>query len=637
MEGERNMLIYACTKARFLKDVSSGAIVTILQTAFQRKGLVHDNDRETAAWENSLAAAAHVLDTGDFPDGLQIAVEYQIPQTSKRVDLIIAGEDMSGQPHLVLVELKQWTEALETTQPGIVKAYTGGQVRAVAHPSYQAYSYAKTLENFNTSIPEHQIGLHPCAYLHNYSPSKRDQILSPRYQEVTEAAPVFIKKEEAQFRRYLLNWVPRAPEKNLLGLVDQGVIRPSRALQDVLGKMMAGSDEFVLLDEQKVAYETVLNAIEGALEDGRKRTIIVEGGPGTGKSVVAVRLLAELVGRRGRNAQYVTKNAAPRNVYFRELRQEKYTLQYVSQLFKGSGSYVNCPGNAFDCLIADEAHRLNERSGMFRNRGTNQIKEIIDAARVSVFFIDEDQIVTTSDIGSVAEIKKWAVSCGSRLFRLEGGEDTVKLTSQFRCNGSAGYISFLDDLLEISATANCDGFDGDFELRVYDDPCQMREDLYQKNLINNKARMVAGYCYPWPSKHSSDPAVYDIDLSDAFRARWNFSSTDTWAIDRDSFDQVGCIHTAQGLEFDYIGVIIGLDLRYENGHVITDPSKRAGSDQSLRGLKKRPNPELAARIIRNTYKVLLTRGQKGCYIYCQDPALRDYLRKRLQGVSRPGT
>ena len=629
------MLIYVCTKAQFLNDVSSGRIVSILEEVFRRKGLLHDNDRESTAWENSLSAVANVLNTKEFPDDLQIAVEYQIPQTSKRVDLVIAGEDTEGRPHLVLVELKQWTEALETTQPGIVKAFTGGQIRAVAHPSYQAFSYAKTLENFNTAIQEHQIGLHPCAYLHNYSPSKRERIFAPQYQEVLDAAPVFIKREETKFRKYLLQWVQRPPREEILKIVDQAEIRPSKALQDVLGNMLAGAEEFVLLDEQKVAYETVLSAIENALQDDQKRTIIIEGGPGTGKSVVAVRLLVELISRRGRNAQYVTKNAAPRNVYFKELRQEQYTLEYVKNLFKGSGSYVNCTKNAFDCLIADEAHRLNEKSGMYRNKGENQIKEIIAAAKVSVFFIDEDQIVTTSDIGSVDEITKWDRKCGSHLFRLEGGEDTLKLTSQFRCNGSEGYISFLNDLLEISSTANYDGFDGDYEIRVYEDVCQMREDLRQKNLINNKARMVAGYCYPWPSKNSNDPSIYDIELEGAFRARWNFNSTDTWAIDPDSFDQVGCIHTAQGLEFDYVGVIIGLDLRYENGHVITDPTKRAKSDQSLRGLKKRPNPELAGRIVRNTYKVLLTRGQKGCYIYCQDPALRDYLKKRIENISLP--
>lgn len=628
------MLIYARTKAQFIADVSSGEIVSILKGAFRRKGLSHNNDREAAAWENSLPAMARVLSAKEFPDQLQVAVEYQIPQTSKRIDLVIAGEDDGGRSHLLLVELKQWSEAGRTSRPGIVTAYTGGQVRAVAHPSYQAYSYAKTLENFNQTIQDRQIELHPCAYLHNYRPSRRDEILSPQYQEVTEAAPVFIQSEEAKFRRYIRRWLQRPPREDLLGLVDRGELRPSKALQDVLGGMLRGREEFIMLDEQKVAYETVLDTIESALRDDQKRTVIIEGGPGTGKSVVAVRLLVELISRRKRNAQYVTKNAAPRNVYFKELRQEQYTLEYVKTLFKGSGSYVDCRENSFDCLIADEAHRLNEKSGIYHSRGENQIKEIIRAAKVSVFFLDENQLVTTGDIGTVDEIKKWAGRCGSHLCRMEGGEDTLKLVSQFRCNGSEGYLSFLNDLLELSSTANYDGFDGDYELRVFDDPCRMREALRQKNLLRNKARMVAGYCYPWPSKNSNDLSVYDIELEGGFRARWNFNTTDTWAIDPDSFDQVGCIHTAQGLEFDYVGVIIGPDLRYENGHVITDPSKRAKSDKSLRGLKKHPDPELADRIVRNTYKVLLTRGQKGCYIYCQDPALRNYLRERLAETGR---
>ena len=626
------MLIYAGTKAQFIADVSGGNMVPILEAAFRRKGLLHGNDREAGAWENSLPAMARVLDSREFPDDLQIAVEYQIPQTSKRIDLIIAGEDDCGQSHLILVELKQWSEANGTYQPGIVTTFTGGQVRAVAHPSYQAYSYAKTLENFNETIQEQQIGLHPCAYLHNYRSSRRGEILSPQYQEITTAAPLFIKGEEAAFRRYIRQWIHRPPREDLLKAIDQGKIRPSKALQDAVGGMLSGQKEFVMLDDQKVAYEAVLNAIEDALRDNQKRTIIIEGGPGTGKSVVAVRLLAELISNRKRNAQYVTKNAAPRNVYFEELRQEHYLLEYVKNLFKGSGNYVDCRENSFDCLIVDEAHRLKAKSGFHINKGENQIKEIIHAAKVSVFFLDEDQIVTTSDIGSVDEIKKWIRRCGSHLCRLEGGEETLKLSSQFRCNGSEGYIAFLNDVLEISSTANFDGFDGNYELCVYDDPCRMREDLRKKNLINNKARMVAGYCYPWPSKNSNDLSVYDIELEGGFRARWNFNFTDTWAIDSDSFDQVGCIHTSQGLEFDYVGVIIGLDLRYENGHVITDPSKRAKSDTSLRGLKKRPNPVLADRIVRNTYKVLLTRGQKGCCIYCQDPALRDYLRKRLAGT-----
>ena len=498
-------------------------------------------------------------------------------------------------------------------------------VRAVAHPSYQAYSYAKTIENFNATVQDEAIGMRPCAYLHNYKKSKLEEIANPLYADVIDLAPLYIKNEENKLRNFIQRYVTKRPKRNLLYVIDNGKIRPSKALQDALGSMLKGNEEFIMIDEQKVVYETILRLIDIALRKNRKFTVVVQGGPGTGKSVVAIRLLVELVAKRGLNAQYVTKNAAPRNVYFQELKREKYKLGYVKNLFRGSGSYYDCEPNTFDCLITDEAHRLNAKSGMFQNKGENQIKEIINASRVSVFFIDEDQVVTTKDIGSVAEIKMWAKICGSELFC----DETTKLVSQFRCNGSDGYLAFIDDVLGIRKTANYDGFDGDYELRIFDNPCEMREALRDKNRINNKARMVAGYCYEWRTKNSNDLSVFDIALENDFRARWNFSTTQTWAIDEDSFDQVGCIHTSQGLEFDYVGVIIGKDLICRRGRVYTDPSKRAKSDQSLRGLKSNPDPDLGDRIVKNTYKTLLTRGQKGCYIYCEDAELREYLKTRI--------
>lgn len=619
------MLIYTGTKKSFAKDIEQGYISNKIEFAFRIHGLQHNNERENISWDNSLAEMQKVLDTPDFSDDIQVAIEYQIPQTAKRVDFLIGGENANHEENVVVVELKQWEEAGHTSRHGIVTAFTGGMVRAVAHPSYQAYSYAKTIENFNATVQDEHIGMWPCAYLHNYKKSKLEELDNPLYQDVLTLAPMYIKHEENKLRKFICRFVTQGPRRDLLYTIDNGKIRPSKALQDALGSMLCGNEEFVMIDEQKVVYETILRLIEIGLKKNRKFTVIVQGGPGTGKSVVAIQLLVELVAKRGLNAQYVTKNAAPRNVYFEELKKEKYKLSYVRNLFKGSGSYYDCERNSFDCLITDEAHRLNEKSGLFQNLGENQIKEIINASRVSVFFIDEDQVVTTKDIGSVDEIKKWAEVCGSTIVC----DETTKLTSQFRCNGSDGYLAFLDDVLGIRHTANYDGFDGDYDIQIFDDPVAMREALRVKNLVNNKARMVAGYCYEWRSKKSNDLSVYDIELENDFRARWNFSTTQTWAIDPDSFDQVGCIHTSQGLEFDYVGVIIGRDLIYREGRVYTDASQRAHTDQSLRGLKSHPNPELSDRIIRNTYKTLLTRGQKGCYIYCEDKALREYLKERL--------
>ena len=345
---------------------------------------------------------------------------------------------------------------------------------------------------------------------------------------------------------------------------------------------------------------------------------------GTGKSVVAIQLLCDLI-QKGYSANYVTKNAAPRNVYFEKLKQNKYKLNYIKSLFKGSGSFVDVPNNYFDCLIADEAHRLNAKSGMFKNLGENQIKEIIHSSRVSVFLIDENQKVTTSDIGSIELIKYYAQLEGSAVY---SGEE-LNLVSQFRCNGSDGYLAFLDNLLGIRPTAN-QTFDMDYDIKVFDNPNEMREAVRKKNNVNNKSRLLAGYCYEWITQKNPLGNDYDINLEDEFKAKWNFGNTSTWAIDETSFEQVGCIHTSQGLEFDYVGVIIGKDLIFDGTNVVTDYTKRAKTDQSLKGIKSTKNYKLADEIIRNTYRTLLSRGQKGCYIYCEDKALSKYIKKMLE-------
>ena len=261
--------------------------------------------------------------------------------------------------------------------------------------------------------------------------------------------------------------------------------------------------------------------------------------------------------------------------------------------------------------------------------GENQIKEIIHAGKCSVFFIDESQRVTLKDIGSVREIRKWAEKEKAQITEME-------LVSQFRCNGSDGYLAWLDHILEIRDTANFDMENIDYDIRILDSPENMQDLIIERNRTShNKARILAGYCWNWNKEGKNDPNVYDIQIGD-FRISWNLKNTTTYAIDEDSIHEAGCIHTSQGLEFDYVGVIIGDDMRYENGHVITDFNKRARTDDSLKGIKKlyKENPELAKKeadeIIKNTYRTLMTRGMKGCYVYCTDQRLAAYLKKCLE-------
>lgn len=390
--------------------------------------------------------------------------------------------------------------------------------------------------------------------------------------------------------------------------------------------MLKGNREFIMIDDQKVVYENILQLACKSQKDGKKRTIIVEGGPGTGKSVIAVQLLVGLT-KKNQFVQYVSKNQAPRNVYKAKLKGT-VKLSSVDNMFRGSASYVHVGKDQINTLIVDEAHRLEERSQYTKKTGNeNQIKEIINASKCSVFFIDESQRVTMSDIGSVDEIKKWA--------KVESSEITqLKLLSQFRCNGSDGYLAWVDNTLEIQPTANYNLEDIDYDIRVLDSPLEVRELIIEKNKINHRSRMLAGYCWDWIRDGKNNSKVHDIKIGD-FEMSWNLGNS-IFALDETSIDEIGCIHTSQGLEFDYVGLIIGDDMRYENHHIVTDVSKRAKTDQSMKGIKKLDKQdhckaeEKADEIIKNTYRTLMTRGMKGCYIYCTDQNLRNYLKQKIQ-------
>ena len=622
------MLIYEGTKTDFLQSVEQDTIALEIENNIYQKMRRHTAQNEFRSWENSMEYMYKVLNDQDIPCDAGIAIEYNIPQTSKRVDFLISGYGNYDDANVVLIELKQWDEIYAVPgMDGLVETYTGNAMRPVVHPSYQAWSYAMLITDYNYSVQEGMIDIFPCAYLHNYRRSQRDPLDEVQYQIYLAEAPAFTRGEVTKLRGFIKRNIRRGDQKELIYKIDCGRIRPSKSLQDAIAKMLQGNQEFIMLDEQKVVYEEILEEARLSAVDGKKRVMIVKGGPGTGKSVVAVNLLAALT-KEGQFCQYVSKNAAPRNVYQKKLKGS-IRRSSVDNMFKGSGIYTEMDENIVDTILADEAHRLNEKSGMFHNQGENQIKEIIHAAKCSVFFIDENQRVTLQDIGSVGEIKKWADEANAQITEME-------LVSQFRCNGSDGYLAWLDHTLEIRETANYDMRDIDYDIRILDTPSEVRELIIEKNHIShNRARILAGYCWDWKKEGVNNPNIYDIKIGD-FEISWNLKNTSTYAIDEDSVEEAGCIHTSQGLEFDYVGVIIGDDMRYENGSVITDFTKRARTDQSLKGIRKmyRENPKKAKKeadeIIKNTYRTLLTRGMKGCYIYCTDKKLSDYLKECLR-------
>lgn len=529
-----------------MEHVTNDQISILIDREYKKK-IGKSKINEFRSWDNSMLFMYKALNTQNIPEDCGVAIEYKIPATSKRVDFILTGLDNDDKENIIIVELKQWSELEEVTyEDAIVKIIINKSRIKVSHPSYQAWSYASLIEEYNDSVEKNKIKLHPCAYLHNYIKSeKNDPLNSSVYTNWIKKAPAYTKGDVSKLR------------------------------------------EFIMIDDQKVAFESVLRTVRDSIKNKTKKAIIIEGGPGTGKSVLAINLLVKIC-NMNLNCQYVTKNSAPRYVYCEKLKGN-YTQKYINNLFKGSGSYIETKNNEIDVLVVDEAHRLNKKSGMFKNLGENQIKEIINTAKISIFFVDDNQKVT------------------------------------------------LDDVLGIGETGNFDGFDFDYDFEVFNSPSELKKAIESKNNLNNKSRLVAGYCYEWISKGKGKGNwnKYDIEFPEYnFKIKWNLSNSNTWAIDKNSVNECGCIHTCQGLEFDYVGVIIGKDLRYKDGMIITDFNKRAKTDRSLWGIKKlyKENKENAIQksneIIKNTYRILMTRGIKGCYIWCEDKELNNYFKIR---------
>jgi hypothetical protein len=613
------MLVYVADKKQFLHDCDFEDIEELIRDKFRQVTRRRVSLSEVKSWRSSLSYVAKVLRDDEIPQDIGVAVELHIPQSSKRIDVTLSGLDESGEKNIIVIELKQWEKAIKSDKDGIVTTYIGGSNREVVHPSYQAWSYTMLLEGFNESVYSGGIKVQPCAYLHNYI---SDGVIdAPHYSGYISKAPLFLKGgvEREKLRDLIKRNVKFGDNKSVIYELEGGRVRPSKALAESLIGMINSKPEFVLIDEQKEIFESSIAASLGS-SPLKPRVVIIEGGPGTGKTVLAINILVRLISI-GLNGKYVSKNAAPRRVYESKLIGA-ITKSKFSSLFSGSGAFVETPVDCFDFLVVDEAHRLNEKSGLYSNLGENQVKEIIDSTKCSIFFIDEDQRVTLSDIGSSKVIEDFAMQRGAMV-------EKYTLSSQFRCSGSDGYLSWLDQSLGIRETANLILSPDEYDFRVFDSPSDLHQAIISKNNMN-RARVVAGYCWPWGSKR--DPSVYDIVIGD-YKRQWNLDKDGSlWIIAEESIDQVGCIHTCQGLEVDYIGVIMGPDLVVRDGLVVTNPLARDKNDRSMRGYKSLAKKseesanKIASIIIKNTYRTLMTRGMKGCYLYCTDRETSEYFR-----------
>lgn len=613
------MILYEATAKKFIADVDSNHIITEIEKAFREKLGRGIPPSEMSAYANSLPHMERVVRRSKVADDCGILIEYKIPLTNFRIDFVIAGVDESGNKNFVIVELKQWQKATTAEGDGLVESYTGNATRTVTHPSYQALRYKDFIGDFNETFFSGSVKAYSCAYLHNYECKEPEPLLDERYAKIVQESPIYFRDDQSKLESFLSKYVKYGKGMEILYEINNGTIRPSKKLIDHVASMFEGNQNYILIDEQKVAFETA-RSVAGKKE---KSVVIIKGGPGTGKSVISVNLVSALL-KDNLNAIFVAPNSSFRDTLVKRLAQ-KHPLQRIRNIFKGSSVFYDASANEFDVLVVDEAHRL-KRNGAFMYKGMNQVDDVVKAATTSIFFIDDEQTVRPDDIGTVAELKRVAETYGATIYEME-------LESQFRCAGAEGYINWLNDVLDIKRTANYDCWDTkSFEFKIFDNPNDLREAINKKAKKGQSARILAGYAWEWTSatEGNADAEVDDVSIPEfEFTMPWNSRRVGTtWAIDDQAINQVGCIHTSQGLEFDYVGVIVGEELHYddEKSQFTTD-HKKYKDKIGKRGMQDKP--EELNKLVRNIYKVLMTRGMKGCYVYFCDKETEKLFKGRL--------
>jgi DUF2075 family protein len=632
------VIIYRESKAQYLADVDTNVLKTRLAEAFRTKTGSIPSD--SYVWADEYSRFAMALSKAKVDDEIDVAIEYHISSAGRfRVDVLLAGSD-GVHDNALIVELKAWEDAQVSEVENLVVCRTRGRPER-PHPCVQARKYKGLILRFNQDVRQQRIHVEAAAYLFNLRRRQPEPLEDDRYRTALAESKLFLADDVAQLRSFIERLVPKKPTKDVVYIIDNGKLLPTDELVARVSSMLEGNEEFDLIDEQEVAFQVIKHRVLKAKGLMRRHVFVVEGGPGTGKSVIAVRLLAEVL-KAKRMGFFIAPNRAFRETMVESLvRGNRGYRDDGEALFHSSWSFHDVDFDIDarnDVFIVDEAHRLKDKAHMYR--GTNMVRDMVRAARIVVFLLDETQRVSWNDIGSLDEIRKAADEFNAEY------HEPFQLKAQFRCGGSNGYLNWLDDVLQIRETANFDNWgDGQYEFKVFD----RAEDLYaalQAKNDQNKARLIAGYSWEWPAKGRQRGTTVRHVEADGLSLSWNFEG-ENWATGQDAIGQVGCVHTSQGVEFDWLGVLIGPDLVLKNGVVVGDPTARAKNDASLKGWKKelkdsKGNPEKeravlekVQMIIKSTYKVLLSRGRQGCYVWCADADLREYLKTRLALVSAP--
>ncbi|MGW7225998.1 DNA/RNA helicase domain-containing protein [Streptomyces cyaneofuscatus] len=599
-----------------------GRLAWLLTENFLHQHRHRPQPAEVRAWERSIPALTNVLVEAGLGE-VEMLLEYGLPLTSKRADVILAGvHPATGEASYVVVELKQWSEAHPEPEDPLL-CHIDAYDHPILNPIEQVRGYCDYLVSFNGALENNPKSVVGVAYLHNAVESK---VAGLRHVAEDDRGRMFTGDQRGAFLSYLRSRLAAKPGADAADALLQAKVRPSRQLMAVAAAEVRDREQFVLLDEQRLAYETVMAAVRRARQADHKQVVVVTGGPGSGKSVIALSLLGDLY-RRGVPALHATGSQS----FTKTMRKIAGTRKpEVQRLFRYFNSFMEAEPNDLDVLVCDEAHRLRKTSANRYTKATlrtgrPQVAELMAAARVPVFLLDQHQVVRPGEMGTEEQIREAAAALGLVC-------TVVELDSQFRCGGSDAYLRWVVDLLGLEGQAPTVWEPDDkVRLMTVDTPQELEDFLAAKRAQGYGARMSAGYCWKWTTKITSSMNALPTDVVIGDWARpWNLYGdrallgappAPLWATAPEGFGQVGCVYTAQGFEYDWSGVIMGPDLVWRTDRWVVD--RTASKDPSF---TKATSDDDVDRLVRNTYKVLLTRGMIGTVVYSTDPETREKLR-----------
>lgn len=638
------MKLYSGTAEQFISDNDKNYIMDKLRLNFFYKFRYEPSEYELLSWRNSLGELSTIFRNVGLKDN-GVVLEYKLPMTSKRLNCIVTGKSRKDKEEALVIQLKEWQKSEDTEGKNELFIRVGGLHKEVLHPAVQTKQSVEYLRSVHTAFnKDNNINLNGCVFLHNYIYEKNDPVLNNKFKDICNTYPLFSRNDTEEFEKYIEEKVGMGEGVDTLKKIENGKYNPDKKLMNHVSEIIKGNPQYTLLDEQQIVYDKIFASVESCCSkniefnnyftkdncqcDGKK-VIIIKGGPGTGKSVIAINLMADLL-KQGFNTNYATDSRA-----FTE------TLRSVigskgSSTFKYFNSYMNTGENELDVLICDEAHRIRKSSNNRFTKKENksdldQIDELLRAARVCVFFIDDLQRVRPDEIGNSIYIKEKAEEKGYEVFQYE-------LKTQFRCSGSETFVNWIDNTLGIRKTPNViyDTNQDEFEFKIAESPYELEKMIREKAEEGYSARMVAGFCWPWSKTPDEEGnLINDIVIGD-FKRPWNahpdirnlkdnIPKAPKWARDPNGINQIGCIYTAQGFEFDYVGVIIGKDLIYD-----LDESRWIGNKDNCYDIMVKREKEHFTELIKNTYRVLLSRGMKGCFVWFEDEGAESFFRSRIE-------